>query len=356
MNSNLTCHTLHPQPNHSGMKNLNRLMGWFLFLLLAAWLPSAAQAQSVAPTTKPASLTKDMVLNNDAKCTRCHAEGEEVPVLAIGKTKHGTRADGRTPTCVSCHGESEKHINKPEGVKDRPKPDVMFSSNGKSAGKTDAVAQTAACLTCHTKDAQRSHWAGSTHESRDVTCSSCHQVHAAHDKVRDKKTQPEVCLTCHKKQRAEISRPSHHPVLEGKVACSDCHNAHGSIGPKLMKRDSVVETCYQCHAEKRGPFVHNHQPVNEDCSNCHNPHGTVAESMLKVRPPFLCHQCHTPHGGFIPQVIGGQVVGLRPSSPAGLGKGTTNATQGRACLNCHTEVHGSNNPSTTNPTPQFMLR
>ena len=39
-----------------------------------------------------------------------------------------------------------------------------------------------------------------------------------------------------------------------------------------------------------------------------------------------------------------------------LGKGTTNVTQGRACLNCHTEVHGSNNPSATNPTPQFMLR
>ncbi len=328
------------------------LAGFLLVAGMVLFLPDTHAADAPAL----ASAKKDLVLSGDATCTRCHGEDDEAPVLAIGKTKHGTRADGRTPTCTSCHGESDKHINKPEGAKERPKPDVMFSSNGKSAGKTDAVAQTAACLTCHTKDAQRSHWAGSTHESRDVTCSSCHQVHAAHDKVRDKKTQPEVCLTCHKKQRAEISRPSHHPVLEGKVACSDCHNAHGSIGPKLMKRDSVVETCYQCHAEKRGPFVHNHQPVNEDCSNCHNPHGTVAESMLKVRPPFLCHQCHTPHGGFIPQVIGGQVVGLRPTSPAGLGKGTTNVTQGRACLNCHTEVHGSNNPSTTNPTPQFMLR
>jgi hypothetical protein len=85
--------------------------------------------------------------------------------------------------------------------------------------------------------------------------------------------------------------------------------------------------------------------------------------MLKVRPPFLCHECHTPHGGFIPQIIGSQVTGLRPGTvpaPAvaqqGLGKGTTNLTQGRGCLNCHTEVHGSNNPSATNPTPQFMLR
>ena len=123
-----------------------------------------------------------------------------------------------------------------------------------------------------------------------------------------------------------------------------------------MKRDNVRDTCFQCHAEKRGPFVHNHQPATEDCTICHNPHGTVVESMLKVRPPFLCHECHTPHGGFIPQVIGAQVPGNKPTTPNGLGKGTTNLTQGRGCLNCHTEVHGSNNPSATNPTPQFMLR
>ena len=57
-----------------------------------------------------------------------------------------------------------------------------------------------------------------------------------------------------------------------------------------MKRDSVNETCYACHMEKRGPFVHTHEPVAEDCSNCHNPHGTTAENLLKARPPFLCHQ------------------------------------------------------------------
>ena len=122
-----------------------------------------------------------------------------------------------------------------------------------------------------------------------MTCASCHSVHAAKDKVLTKITQPEVCFTCHKQQRAELNRPSRHPILEGKVACSDCHNPHGSVGPKLMKRDSTVETCYQCHAEKRGPFVHNHEPVQEDCGNCHNPHGTIADSLLKMRQPLLCH-------------------------------------------------------------------
>jgi predicted CXXCH cytochrome family protein len=93
--------------------------------------------------------------------------------------------------------------------------------------------------------------------------------------------------------------------------------------------------------------------VADDCSNCHNPHGTVVESMLKVRAPFLCHQCHTPHGGFIPQLKGAQAT---PPADNMSGKSTTNLTQGRGCLNCHTQVHGTNNPSTANPTPQFNLR
>ena len=236
-------------------------------------------------------------------------------------------------------------------------PDLTFTAKSKNS----ASDKSAACLGCHKGDSKRSHWAGSTHDKNDVACASCHTVHAAKDKVLAKATQFEVCFTCHKEQRAQLQRPSRHAVIEGKVACSDCHNPHGSVGPKLVKRDSVVETCYQCHMEKRGPFVHNHEPVNEDCGNCHSPHGTVVENLLKVRPPFLCHQCHTPHGGFIPQTIGAQITspGTTVSTPAvstGAGKGGVNVSQGRACMNCHTQVHGSNNPTATNPTPQFMLR
>ncbi len=146
-----------------------------------------------------------------------------------------------------------------------------------------------------------------------------------------------------------------HPITQGKMACSDCHNVHGSAGPKLMKRDSVVETCYTCHMEKRGPFVHTHEPVSEDCSNCHNPHGTTAESMLKARPPFLCHQCHTPHGGQVAQIAGQRQSSALLSATTG-GKSGINYTMARGCLNCHTQIHGSNNPSFTNPTVQFFLR
>jgi DmsE family decaheme c-type cytochrome len=318
-----------------------------LALPLAAQAQAPAQEQPRAAQEQAKAPRKDMVLKGDAVCTRCHDESEEYPVLAIGKTKHGTVADGRTPTCTSCHGESLTHVNKPADAKERPKPDRMFTKTS----LTPIESRNEACMTCHRRDSTRSHWEGSTHQLRDVACTTCHQIHTQQDRVRNKVTQTEVCFSCHKEQRAMMNRPSRHPIPEGKVVCSDCHNPHGSVGPKLVKRDSVNETCYTCHMEKRGPFVHNHEPVSEDCMNCHNPHGTVVENLLKARAPFLCHQCHTPHGPNVPSLLG-------RSGAAALtgGKNPVNITQGRGCLNCHTEVHGSNNPSVTNPTPQFRLR
>jgi hypothetical protein len=38
------------------------------------------------------------------------------------------------------------------------------------------------------------------------------------------------------------------------------------------------------------------------------------------------------------------------------GKNVVNLWQGRSCMNCHTQVHGSNNPSVTNPTPELLFR
>src|SRR6185295_13376446 len=79
----------------------------------------------------------------------------------------------------------------------------------------------------------------------------------------------------------------------GKVKCSDCHNPHGSTGEKMLVGNSVNETCYKCHAEKRGPFLWEHAPVAESCLNCHKPHGSTNEKLLIVRKPMLCQQCHS---------------------------------------------------------------
>ena len=305
----------------------------------------AADPPSDQPTEskKPDSIAKE-ALARDAVCTKCHDENDNKPILAYYQTRHGVKADPRTPGCQTCHGPSEAHVKNPQGTSPRPLPDTVFS--GKAASSADA--QTKVCLTCH-KSGARTYWTGSEHQFRDLSCSNCHTVHIPNDLVLNKFTQPDVCFACHKTQRAQVHlSASRHPILDGKTACSDCHNPHGSSGPKLMVKDTINETCYTCHADKRGPFLWEHSPVVDNCTNCHTPHGSTKPALLKARVPWLCQDCHSgDHGAAVNSganlpngnatTINGQLP-LANQSP----RAQTNA---RACLNCHVLIHGSNHPA-----------
>lgn len=298
----------------------------------------------------PAWAAKDAAASET--CLDCHDD----QAANMKRSVHSVAADARTPTCVSCHGASEKHVEDQDN-----KPDYLY----KNAGAKNAAAASGQCLTCHQKNRQMILWAGSAHPQSGVACTSCHQMHVDKDKVFSKTAQTDVCYACHKEQRIQVNRPSRHPIAEGKMTCSDCHAVHGSAGPKLAKRDTVNTTCYSCHAEKRGPFVHNHQPVQEDCGSCHNPHGSNIGGMLNARAPILCNQCHTPHVAGGVGAVGGQPGVFPPAAgkqtvpavtPLSSGINTVNVWQGRSCLNCHTQIHGSNNPARTNPTPSYLFR
>ncbi len=285
----------------------------------------------------------DRTLKGDEACTRCHDESETKPVLSIYQNKHGVKGDKRTPGCQSCHGTSENHLKGDQTGKGRAAPDVVFTKGAYPA--SDENVRAGQCLTCHKGNA-RTHWDGSQHQNSKLACNDCHTAHSPADKVLSKKTQTEVCFACHKEQRADSHKISAHPIGAGKVVCSDCHNPHGSAGPTLLKKNTVTETCYSCHAEKRGPFLWEHQPVTESCMNCHTPHGSNITPLLKSRAPFLCQECHdgphnskTPYGGSVAGIQGG----LSPTATAPANPGSNQA--GRACQNCHSMVHGSNSPA-----------
>jgi len=304
------------------------------------FLASNEPVANPVDASKP--VAKDLVLRGDAKCTACHDETDSPKLMSISQTKHGVTADGRTPTCTNCHGESVAHLGY-KGSAKPPKPDRVFGKNT----ATPAAERNQACLSCH-RGENRTHWEGSQHERNDVACSSCHQIHNAHDKVRQKSTQAEVCYTCHKEQRADSNKMSHHPIGEGKVVCSDCHNLHGSAGPKLLKKNTDNETCFQCHAEKRGPFLWEHQPATEDCSNCHTPHGSNITPLLKSRAPFMCQECHNgPHNS--KTAVGPNAAGFPVNQPnatkTALLLSPSGSASGRGCMNCHAMVHGSNSPA-----------
>jgi DmsE family decaheme c-type cytochrome len=323
-------------------------------IMLCGLLVGSAYAENTpAPAAKPASAGKASdktaadALDRDAVCTKCHDESENKPILSIYQTPHGNRADSRAPSCQSCHGESDAHVKGDAKQKVRPNPDFTFAEKSTTYPASPAEARSGQCLTCH-ESGLRTHWTGSQHQSQGIACNSCHTVHAAKDKVLAKPTQPDVCFTCHKSQRAETHLFSTHPILAGKTACSDCHNPHGSTGPKLLIKNSTNETCYTCHAEKRGPFLWEHSPVFDDCSNCHTPHGSNSSPLLKQRVPWLCQECHTAdHANTVDSganLIDGNATTVNGQQPAANINPRAQANA-RACLNCHTMIHGSNHPA-----------
>jgi DmsE family decaheme c-type cytochrome len=264
-------------------------------------------------------------------CKGCH----EDRFNGYATSKHGVKADDRTPAsqggCLACHGDAAlEHAAKGGGK-------GVGGVLGFNDRKVPAETKNNVCLTCHQSGA-RINWQLSSHANNDVACSSCHNVHSGDDdKVRIKATQFEVCGSCHKTQRAQINYPSHHPIKEGKVVCSSCHEPHGSVGPNMLVKETVNETCYTCHTEKRGPLLWEHPPVRENCANCHTPHGSINAPLLKARGPWLCQECHSAQ--FHPSTLYSG-TGLPPPTGA-----AAQQLLARNCLNCHTQVHGSNHPS-----------
>jgi DmsE family decaheme c-type cytochrome len=292
---------------------------------LIDWLKDGSPAPATAPSG-PVAGGKQSKAAGEAHfvgakvCLTCHAsqtaDFQKTMMGRIGMTQKG-KFD-----CENCHGPGSAHVKAGGGrgvggiISFRPN-DLSRTANDNNA----------ICLACHERG-NRTYWNGSTHETRGLMCTNCHTVMKVVSRKSQLKTvfEPETCFQCHKDRRAQMFRSSHMPMREAKMVCSDCHNPHGSTTEALLKKDSINDTCYTCHAEKRGPFLFEHAPVRENCENCHVAHGSVNEFLLRIPRQRLCATCH------------------------GFGHGLTSGplavqSMGRSCQNCHNAVHGTNDPS-----------
>lgn len=247
------------------------------------------------------------------QCLSCH-DGVDQSFM---KTKHSILFLNEGPDskrgCEGCHGPGSKHLeDAPEGI-------IRF--NGDSVEKENAM-----CLNCHAKG-DKQNWRMSAHAGEDMACADCHSPHGkvSERSAREKKeikyllvdSEVDLCLSCHQEKRAEFSKPSHMPVLEGKMACSDCHSPHNN---SALEMDRVDASCVNCHQEKAGPFLYDHDAASESCLNCHESHGSMNQNLLTLRQPTLCLQCHAGTNVFH----------------------DTGTAQYKTCTNCHKANHGSN--------------
>lgn len=230
-------------------------------------------------------------------------------------------------------------------------------------GSVRQETRTDLCLECH-KDAPTMAWHSSSHSMSGVDCTDCHNPHPdtfvqaphaiTHTNVARPVRmpmavdEPNVCYKCHPKVYAESSMPSHHPIKEGKVTCSDCHDGHGQAEGNLTE-PTLNQVCYRCHADKQGPFAYEHAPVTQDCGICHSPHGTVANNLLNQPATFICLRCHSGHR--VGPTSGAHSFG--GLADVGNDTGLQQAFFSN-CMECHAQIHGSDLPSPN--APHALLR
>ena len=309
---------------------------WGLLVLGVALATAGCARRGLAPGgEEPTTAPVEVVLGaaqvaagyvGSEQCGTCH----RAQFLRFSNSEKGRlllehpRNDIERLGCEGCHGPGEQHAAV-EGRENVPG-FLTFAEDD----PTPVADRNAACLNCHT-GTKRMDWAGSQHETRELACTNCHQIMTQVSERNQLKraNTVETCGQCHKRQmRSQQMSVSRMPVLEQKMQCTSCHNPHGSANERLLLEPSVNETCYTCHAEKRGPFLWEHAPVTESCANCHEPHGSRHEKLLSVPKPRLCQQCH-----------------LESSHPTSPQTASSRFVVGRQCVNCHSTIHGSNHPA-----------
>ncbi len=225
-------------------------------------------------------------------------------------------------TCDTCHGDGALH-SKTSKIEDIVNPPRLPAAQASEM-----------CLKCHARDQTHADWRGSQHDRKAISCVSCHNEHhpKSREKLLAKRTDMELCLSCHQdKRKATLQRSTHLFRTEHrdvKLGCASCHNPHGGEGRSMLAASSTNQLCYSCHAEKRGPFLWEHAPGRSDCNTCHVPHGSNNPNLLKARTSVLCQSCHM-HMLWRHQTVAGYDI----------------SSFNKGCVNCHSQVHGSNHPS-----------
>lgn len=193
-------------------------------LILAVLVPQPTDAQSEGARVIPeAQFTAD----GTEACLKCHA-GERMTLM--GETAHGDPDDPHSPYakkgCESCHGPGSLHVSRARGGRGFPAM-VRFG-----AGEELAQRQTEACTDCHGKDKgdpEGMEWAGSAHDTDDMTCISCHELHIIGNPLTDPEQQRKSCAQCHEERIADHPRFEDKGIIFDRLTCYDCHDVHQLI-------------------------------------------------------------------------------------------------------------------------------
>ena len=154
----------------------------------------------------------------------------------------------------------------------------------------------------------------------------------------------ETCVSCHRQTRSQLTKPSHHPIIEGKITCSNCHNPHGALSKAMLNYETIPQLCTTCHQEKRGPFVYTRRSRR-----------TASPAITRTgRTTTACSPKRRRMSARTATTLRGTPARSTTQAAAGTTPATPNTRLiARGCINCHYFVHGSNAPAMRG---KFFLR
>jgi predicted CXXCH cytochrome family protein len=204
------------------------------------------------------------------------------PVISCAQESQGRVGDSLSQTQISSPpAESPLILARKGGVKESPFSHPVLEE-GESCVSAKCHAERGTASYVHTPIAQGS-------------CVSCHDVTASKARFGLKKSDLDLCLSCHEDQKAFYKKKVIHPPV--KTDCISCHNPHQSPYKfQLESGPSSARLCFTCHDEEdKMEYQYLHGPVeSEDCLACHNPHASSYKHLVRAGPQEiqLCDSCH----------------------------------------------------------------
>jgi DmsE family decaheme c-type cytochrome len=213
----------------------------------------------------------------ESDCAICH---EDV-VAAFQRTAHAVSPGWDAATgCQACHGPGEAHMDGGGELEAIIRPQLLEpreSSDG--------------CLNCHRRHEKHFTTRQSSHRLNEVGCLDCHDPHHAGDNML-RKEGADLCSGCHQAVVARMDLPRSHPMAEEGPGCVECHEPHAARDLRANPT-STARVCAECHFEKAGPFVYDHGMLIDGCASCHETHGSPNRHLLRHESQVnLCYECH----------------------------------------------------------------
>jgi len=145
-----------------------------------------------------AHATSSEIRDRDYKCLQCHKDAKDT--LNLSHDSQALLSQGKQLNCTNCH--SNIGPDHREGA-----PDVIKFSAAQSKAVHDKVSldpslilkANSQCVDCHAPlKLREKHWTHDVH-AKNLTCSNCHDVHAAKTKALsyDRKQLIKQCVDCH---------------------------------------------------------------------------------------------------------------------------------------------------------------